>query len=169
MANPKGNPQNFMKKEFKYKHVEDLEAAIAEYFESCWETKWVENKKTGEWKMLTDHEGTPILEQVRPYTISGMAVHLGLSRMGLHNYKARPEFKPVLEKAKNVCEAYLEEGMLKGKVPAIPGIFNAKNNYGWKDKSELNVSTEVVEMPMITKDGEALEFDIGTAITSQPT
>ena len=152
-----------------YRTKEEPEKRITHYFESCWQEKWVENKKTGEWQPLFDRHGNPLMEQVKPYTMAGLALHLGVSRMTVVNYSRKEDYAEVIEKARNVCEAFLEEGMLKGTVPAIPGIFNAKNNYGWKDKSELGVSTQIVEMPSITRGGQALEFDVGTAIDSQLT
>ena len=42
-----------------------------------------------------------------------------------------------IKKAKDICERFLEEGMFKGTIPAVPGIFNAKNNYGWVDRTEV--------------------------------
>ena len=36
--------------------------------------------------------------------------------------------------------AYLEEGMLTNKLHATASIFCAKNNYGWKDKNETELT-----------------------------
>lgn len=154
-----------------FDNAEALEAAISDYFESCWEEVWHQQaildpetkKPTGEteWIQKLDRHGNPILRQMRPYSITGLAVALNTSRQTLLNYEERPEFFDTIKKAKDICEKYLEEGLLCGEIPAAPGIFNAKNNYGWVDKSEIDSNLKVQEMPTIKKDGQDLKFNIG--------
>lgn len=80
-----------------------------------------------------------------PMSISGFAAFAGTNRMTLLNYKGRKEFEKEINYIKSQCEADSVDRMLSGRSNPISQIFNLKNNYGWKDKSELdtNVSGDV--------------------------
>ena len=104
----------------KYETIEELEEIIEKYFNTC----NIEN---------------------RPYTITGLAIALGMSRQGLLDYCTRIDengepFLDSIKKAKDRCEAKIEEGLLSGKYNATGAIFNLKNNYGWRDKQEVEHS-----------------------------
>ena len=107
----------------KYETVEELEEIIDEYFAKC------------------DEEN-------RPYTVTGLAIALNMSRRGLIDYCARTDengepFIHTIKNAKDRVESKVEEGLLSGKYNATGAIFNLKNNYGWKDKQEVEQSGEV--------------------------
>ena len=88
----------------------------------------IKNKETKEY----------VLEQVRPYTISGLAAHLETDRKTILNYSKREKFFPTIKKAQVICEAYAEERLFMGRSPA-GAIFNLKNNYqDWRDKLETD-------------------------------
>lgn len=109
----------------KFKTVEELESAIQAYFDSCWDI---------------DDKGKRT--QIRPYTITGLALALDTTRETLLDYENKyEEFSDTIKRAKLQCQNYVEEGMIMGKVPAIPAIFNLKNNYGWRDKTETDHTT----------------------------
>ena len=104
----------------KYETVEELEGMITKYFQTCDE----ENK---------------------PYTITGLAIALDMSRQGLLDYCSRKDengepFLDSIKRAKDRCEAKIEEGLLSGKYNATGAIFNLKNNYGWRDKQEQEIT-----------------------------
>lgn len=69
-------------------------------------------------------------------TMAGLALHLGLSRQGLLNYEGREEFVDAIKRARMRVEEALEQ-RLYGNAPT-GAIFNLKNNFGWKDKQELD-------------------------------
>lgn len=112
----------------KFKSVEELQNAIDLYFLSC------ENpEKLGEY--------------IRPLTITGLANALDTSRQTLLEYEGEVEgrekskdFADTIKRAKCKVEQYLEEYMFTGK-NQTGAIFNAKNNFGWKDKSEQDITT----------------------------
>ena len=156
----------------KFTTVEDLEVKIADYFASCWEEVWQQKLMPGqhkvaiidrkmEWVQVFDRVGNPVLRQIRPYTITGLAVALDTSRRTLLDYEEKTEYTHAIKKAKDICEQFLEEGMIKGTINAIPGIFNAKNNYGWKDKHEVGIEGNLVTMPGVVINGKELKVDIG--------
>jgi hypothetical protein len=136
----------------KFKDIKKLRKAIEAYFDSCWEpvmdhrltaeARQLKEENPGykpkptdyEWVQETDWQGKLQFRQIRPYTITGLALALGTSRQTLVNYEGRGAFFDAIKEAKLRCENYVEEGLFKGDVPPAPGIFNLKNNYEWKDE-----------------------------------
>lgn len=106
----------------KFKSPEDLEEMIAGYFTDCDENE-------------------------RPYTITGLALWLDTSRETLLDYQERPEFSDAIKRAKVKCENWVEENALMNKVNPTTAIFNLKNNYGWKDKVEQDITSDGKALP----------------------
>ena len=96
----------------KFNSAEEMQTAINQYFAKC------------------DAED-------RPYTVSGLAVALDTNRQTLINYEDKGEFFDTIKKAKAKIEAYNEEMLYNKNIPTTGVIFNLKNNYGWKDKQEI--------------------------------
>lgn len=92
----------------RYKTEEELSRAIEEYFE------------------VMDKQG-------KRYLLSGLARHLGVSRVTLNAYSNKSAYSDVLELAKARIEEQLEDSLYKGQFVAGL-IFNLKVNYGWNDK-----------------------------------
>lgn len=103
-----------------YSSVEDMKKIIDEYFKKC-----DENEK--------------------PYTMSGLAYALDMDRRSLLNYSKDEMFFPTIKKAREKVEQQLEENALMGKANATFTIFNLKNNYGWQDKTEVQVNKNPIE------------------------
>jgi hypothetical protein len=70
-------------------------------------------------------------------SMTGLALHLGVTRLTLINYQKTDIFGDILERAKLRCENLLEERMIAGVAPTGM-IFILKNNYGWTDKIDVN-------------------------------
>jgi hypothetical protein len=79
-------------------------------------------------------------EYIRPPTVTGLAVALDTNRETLCNYEDKEDYFDTIKEAKSRCEAWVEENALLGKANATFSIFNLKNNYGWKDKMEQELS-----------------------------
>jgi hypothetical protein len=114
-----GRPMKYTKEAFNKK--------VAEYFDYC-DTKTM---------MIGDRVIT------KPYTISGLALFLDISRETLNNYEAIPDFLDTIKKAKTKIENYVEEMSLNGLLNPTVSIFNLKNNFGWKDKTEVETKASV--------------------------
>lgn len=99
----------------KYKTEKDLQEGIDKYFQEC-------------------------NERELPYTMSGLAESLDIDRRTLTNYSNNDLFFPLIKKAKQKVERQLEENALMGKANATFTIFNLKNNYGWVDKQEQEIT-----------------------------
>lgn len=133
---PAGRPK-------KYKNKEELQEKIDEYFKSCF--KPVTTVVQGECIILRDDKGNIIEEQYRPFTITGLADALDMSRQSLLNYSEDEEFFDTIMRAKRKCELYAEE-RLYDKDGNKGAMFSLSNNFeGWKDKKDIdaNVNTEI--------------------------
>lgn len=95
----------------KYKTKEDLQAAIDSYFNYCDDNK-------------------------EPYTVTGLALSVGLTRDQLIRYSCKDEFMDTIREAKQRCEAYAEKKLFSGG--GVAGvIFSLKNNWGWRDQLDV--------------------------------
>lgn len=108
----------------KYKTQEQLQTGIDKYFQECDEEK-------------------------RPYTMSGLALSLGIDRVTLINYGKTDLFFTLIKEAKDRVQAQLEENALMGKGNATFTIFNLKNNYGWKDQVEVKNDNELTKLDIL--------------------
>ena len=79
----------------------------------------------------------------RPYTMSGLAYALGISRQNLSNYARKEMFAEPIALLKQRIEAQMEERMLTGQNASTPSIFSLKNNYGWHDKQQIEQHTVI--------------------------
>lgn len=131
----------------KYTSPEHMEEVIQEYFDKCDENmRKVYNKKTEEVEEIS----SPL-----PYTIEGLALALGFnSREALLNYEKAPgyeEYFGTIKKAKlKVQENKVVNGMI-GEYNQAVTIFDLKNNHGYKDKTETDLTSmgEKIEGPQI--------------------
>lgn len=112
----------------KFNSLEDLKNRIDNYFMS-----------------LQNEKG----EYIKPPTITGLALALDTNRETLCNYEDKEEYFDTIKEAKSRCENWVEENALLGKSNATFSIFNLKNNYGWKDKTESDVSIKELPKPIL--------------------
>ena len=133
----------------KFETPEELEKLIQHYFDSITKTEYAWNVKTegkGKSKKIIIE---PILnnagEQVTytSYyeipTVTGMCLHIGISRSTLFEYEKKEEFTNTIKSAKDRIEKYNEEQLYRRE--QVTGvIFNLKNNFGWRDKQEQEVT-----------------------------
>ena len=95
----------------KYTKAEEMQKKIDAYFEDCEEREAV-------------------------YTVEGLAYWLDMDRQSILNYSKEKEFFGTIKKAKAKILRQLQELAAKGGYNATMAIFNLKNNYGFKDKTE---------------------------------
>jgi hypothetical protein len=107
----------------KFKTASEMQKAIDVYFESCWGL---------------DRDGNKI--QLRPYTVTGLANSIGMERKTLLDYQERDEFSSTIKEAKKKVAQYVEEYLFMGK-NQTGAIFNLKNNFDWKDKTETDLTS----------------------------
>lgn len=133
-----------------YKTKEEIQEKIDAYFEEC--KGRVLMNDDGE--VIYDKHGIPLIVDVRPLTITGLALALGFnSRQALLNYQAKPEFNDTILRAKAKVEQYAEERLFD-KDGANGAKFSLANNFeGWKEKqhieadvsNDMSISIELVD------------------------
>lgn len=151
----------------KWKTVEELQTLIDRYFLSCLSPvmETVKNPEYDPEKDAVANDGVPkyierqktnaigdlVYTQHEPYTITGLGLAVGASRDTLLNYEnellvsfdedLRKEFACAIKEAKQRVENYLEKYMHNGKNQTT-AIFIAKNNFGWVDRHETDLTTK---------------------------
>lgn len=120
-----------------YRTAADLKKGIDEYFESCLGPIY---SKYGQ--KILDDEGKPVIRVVRPYTISGLARHLGIATQTLLSYNKKAamglldeEYFNVLQDAMQLIESYAE-GRLYDRDGSAGGTFVLRTGFGWMTKQE---------------------------------
>lgn len=103
----------------KYQNKEELQLEIDRYF----------------YEATHDETGNE-REKHKPISVTGLAFYLGFAdRQSITDYQSKDEYSFTIKRAKLQIEQYLEEKLLGNNVTGV--IFNLKNNYGWKDKQEI--------------------------------
>ena len=131
----------------KFKSVKELQEKIDAYFAEC-DPHIVEKevidvvREKGKW--IRDEVVTRkfMTEQI-PYTITGLALALGTTRDLLLDYEEKDQFSDTIKEAKNKCHNFAERKLFETN--ATGPIFNLKNNYGWKDKTEQDLKVQEVK------------------------
>ena len=119
----------------KIKSADELQEKIDSYFKSCY--KPVMDKYN---HVVYDADGNIQMYQYKPFTMSGLADSLDISRETLRKYQGRKQFEAIIERAKRKCEVYAEERLFD-KDGVNGAKFNLINNYeGWKEKQEKELS-----------------------------
>ena len=125
-----------------YNTAEEIQEKIDAYFEECKGRVLTDD----EGEMIRDKNGIPIFIDVRPPTITGLALALGFtSRQALLNYQAKEEFVDTITRAKAKVEQYAEERLFD-KDGANGSKFSLANNFkGWKEKQDINMAVSKLE------------------------
>ena len=75
-----------------------------------------------------------------PLTIERLCCFLDCSRNTLLNYQARDEFAPIITRVKREILANKAEMLLSNKGNTQGIIFDLKNNHGYRDKQDVEMS-----------------------------
>jgi hypothetical protein len=98
----------------KFQSLEELETLINDYFET------------------EEGKNTP--------TVTGLALALDTTRKTLLDYcELDNEFSYTIKKAKARVERKMEQHLYGNNVTGL--IFNLKNNFGWRDRTETDITT----------------------------
>ena len=117
----------------KFKTVDEMSVAIDTYFVKC------DERMT---KVVTKAGDVVTVPRPMPYTMSGLAYELGISRQTLVAYRDRcdefgNEFLDTITRARARVELNLEERMYDGVGSPRGSEFGLKNNFDWKDKHDV--------------------------------
>ena len=125
----------------KWKSVKAMQEAIDAYFKKCEGEPLIVDGS-----VAVDKYGVPIIINVKPPTVTGLALALGFTgRQALLDYQARPEFADTVTRAKSRCEEYAE-ARLYDKDGANGAKFSLGCNFGWREVTETKISTAPVKV-----------------------
>lgn len=155
----------------KFKTVEELDQAIQSYFDMCdphLEERLVESGMND--KGETIFMRRKVMTEQQPYTVSGLARAIGLTREGILGYKERDGFSDSIQAAYERCHEWAEK-QLYGRA-ATGAAFSLKNNWGWRDRQEIDHTSKDQPIPLLAglapgklevedDDGDAAKADDG--------
>ncbi len=70
-------------------------------------------------------------------TLSGLALHLGMSRSSLYNYDQKDQFLDIIKEARQRVEMAYETRLIYDTQPT--GVIFALKNMGWQDNSKQEI------------------------------
>lgn len=119
---------------------------IKAYFEDC-DT----NMKA---TITLNDDGTTKIDYThkpKPYTVSGLASALGITRSKLLKIPPEDEIYGEIQLALSKCEEFAESKLFETGAPTTGVSLALRNNFGWKEKTEVdsnqNVVTEIKVVP----------------------
>ena len=134
----------------KYKTPDELQKHIDEYFDSC-----MTALRTKDGEPVYDENGEELRVQTKPYTISGMANHLGVTTNTLRTYQTRsvagkipPEYAQIILRARQKIEEYAE-CQLYSRDGSRGGQFVLQAGFGWltkQERSEIKFAKKKIKM-----------------------
>ncbi|MCJ1699940.1 DNA-packaging protein [Rathayibacter festucae] len=132
----------------KFASIQKLDQAVRAYFDSCdphVEQRLVDGGVNQKGETIWLRRG--VLTEQQPYTVSGLARAIQVDRDTLVNYRNRDEFFGSVQAAYDRCHEYAES-QLYGR-SATGAAFSLKNNWGWKDRQEIDHTTKDQPMPLL--------------------
>jgi hypothetical protein len=133
--NPVGRPLLF-------KTNEELAKVIDEYFD------WCDNRTKSIY--IKDLGDNMEISSPAPYTMSGLARRLGIDRDTLLNYGKRDEYFGTIKDARERVQEDVETRLMETSNQS-GAIFNLKNNFGWKDKTETDLTSGGDKLPVLVQ------------------
>ena len=132
-----------MPKERIWECPEAMRIEIEEYFQSRWETRKIRQRVDGEVQEWEE-------QYMRPPTMAGLALALGVHRKTLINYAKRDELAPVLEAAKHRIAEFAEEALYTREASnGARFALTVNHKYGVEeDQTEGQAFTMRIEPPV---------------------
>lgn len=133
----------------KYADPQELQEKIDEYFKSCFGVKYYKGKP------VFDMDGEPVIGQVEPFTLSGLARYIGICRNTLRNYEIKskaglipPEYYEIIQEARMRVQEYAEK-RLYDRDGSTGARFVLEAGFGWmteRDRKELKQSKKRIKV-----------------------
>jgi len=152
------NPSHDTGPPMKYQTTEAMQVAIDEYFDFC------DNRIEKIYSAKAD--GVIEIFNPAPYTMSGLARRLGLSRQALSEYKKLELFGDTICEAREKVHEDVENRLMEKNHAGAK--FNLLNNFGWRDRTEYKISVGSIDTREKIKDFLDDKSDYDDA-SSEPT
>lgn len=134
---PKGNTNSVDEwRPKKFNSAEEMQEKLDAYYKRCekGEKRTMVDKKTGE----VNEFFIPI-----PYSVEGMVTFLDICRETMCDYEKDICFSDTIKRAKQKVLSNQVESVLMNKINSTYTIFSHKNNFGMKDRTEVDNNTTV--------------------------
>lgn len=132
----------------KYENPEDLKKQCDKYFESLMRPVRIKGQ------LIKDEQGRPIMEQIKPATLSGLAQFLGIQTRTLMSYHMKSvsglipaEYAEIVLEARQRVEVFAEEQMYS-RDGARGAQFVLQAGFGWltaTEKSEQRMNKQRIK------------------------
>ena len=143
----------------EYTDPDALARGCEKYFASISQVEEIANPVTGEPELSS--LGRPIERVVwlmQP-SMGGLARSLGITDRTLRSYGNDELMAPVVEWAKGVCRDYLVEQVTTREKGSLNGlIFVLENNYGMRERVEVEARNKTIEELLAEYEGDVTEF-----------
>ena len=120
------------------------------------------------------------MEKNEPPVISGIVLALGTNPETFRQWRADdgltqrpPAIVQLFRNSVLMCEDWIARNMLVGKSNPVASIFTLKNNFGWKDKTETDITSNgnslmsqpiTIKMPQSIIDAGAIEGNVSKTL-----
>lgn len=94
-----------------------------------------------EWKATFTKESDEIPD------VEGLCIYLDTARQTLFDYERKEEYSDTIKRIKDWIIYKKKQLAMKGKIPPAIYIFDAKNNAGYSDRTELDHTTNGKDLP----------------------
>ena len=101
-------------------------------------------KKKYKLEPITDDDGKMVMtyRYFKPPSVTGLCLHLGMSREALREYGEREGYGEAVRLAKLRIEDYLAEELMM-RTSSVEGVkFNLSHNFGWSEKQRLEAAVD---------------------------
>lgn len=139
----------YQSKRLVYNTPEELQQAVDAYFDSCFGPGYYRGMP------ILDVHGDPVIMQIQPFTLTGLARHLHISTVTLFKYEAHskaglipPEYAEIILDAKLRIQEYAER-RLYDKDGTSGARFVLEAGFGWmtkKEQQELRQSKKRIKL-----------------------
>lgn len=133
----------------KFNTPEEMQEKIDAYFEWCDLPRRVITGNNGNVKVVYE-----------PYTISGLCIHLDITRETLCDYGKDPIFSDTVKKGKQKVENWVEKKAITGELNPIFSIFSMKHNFGWKDNQQNITINQTSTVNDVVLEGDELKEEM---------
>lgn len=141
---------NLIGRQRAYKSPAELQKRVDEYFEGCYSEAY---NKDGD--IVRDSKGIPIRIQTKPFTLAGLALHLGITTNTLSRYylisraaNIPQEYADIIVAARQKIEAYAEE-QLYSKDGQRGAQFVLNSGFKWvtaKEKADIKARKKQIKL-----------------------
>lgn len=115
----------------KFRTAKDMQVVIDKYFDEC-------DSRTVQFYHAKSGTTVEVIDPA-PYTMAGLARRLGMSREALCDYSRKESFYEIIKEARSRVHENVETRLMEKQ--AVGAIFNLKNNFGWRDRNETDLTT----------------------------